>query len=53
MWTQFYDWLFPEARPATEEAAGWLAGELGKPIVDLRYDLHRLLTDTDEQEDAA
>jgi hypothetical protein len=54
MWTGFYEWLFPEPQPATEEAAGWLAGELSKPISDLRRDLHELIgADEDKKERAA
>lgn len=51
MWTGFYEWLFPEPQPATEQAAGWLAGELGKPAVDLRRELRELIEQ--HYEDAA
>lgn len=52
MWTEFYEWLFPEPQPATKEAAGWLAGELSRPVIDLKQELS-LLFDLDEQRDAA
>lgn len=52
MWTEFYGWLFPEPQPATEEAAGWLAGELSRPAIDIQRELLALF-EPEDQKDAA